>query len=182
MALLGLQVRFDATLADLINVDKAIKQGVLKQGFKKIENSIEEEFKEVFAESKSDKKWKPNQPKYVKYDKQKIGNKPLIRTGQARSQLTKLSGSGVRVRRGPNYLTISATKRLLNYLNFSLRGNKNIKLRKIPVRDPFASMITVRGRIKKPFKQTWEGYLLDEIRKYVSGIFSVSITAGRRRR
>ena len=181
MALLNLNVRFDASLENLINIDKAIARGVLRPAFKKVEKSIEKEFKNVFATGRSDKKWKSNNPKYVKYDKEKKSNEPLVRTGRTRDQLTNLTGSGVRVRRGNNYISVRPTASMLKYLNFSLRGKKNIKLRRVPIRDPFASMVTARGRIKKPFKDLWEGYVLEEIRRYVSGIFSASITQTRRR-
>ena len=182
MAFLDMRISFNADIRSLQNIDVQIARGVLAPAFKRIEEDVKKEFNRVFTERRSDARWPKNSPKYVATDPLKKSNLPLTRTGRLQKTLTTLSGPGLRVRRGPNYLTIRRAGTALNYLNFSLRGRKLKADRKIPKRDPFATMITRKGRIKKPFKQRWEGFLFSEMQSYIRERFSVALTAPRRGR
>ena len=176
-----MQVNFNANFETLKNIDKAINAGVLRPSFKIIENEIQEEFWKVFNNFRSDRKWAPNSRKYIFTDPLKNVPFPMWRTGQLRNTLIGLKGPGLRVRRGDNYLTIRRAGTKLNYLNFSLRGSKVKSERKIPIRDPFATLITRKGQIKKLWKDRWEKLLAHNMSLYIMERFEVALTRPRRR-
>ena len=131
------------------------RQAIIKELFDEVENDFQQRMQKVYRTHTSGRSaWKPNDPTYVHYGKQK-GRSPKVyfnpNPGE-RSKVTKAILTRGKGKRTKN--TIIMGSNVPAYLVYSLYSK--INSRRIPIRDPFLEIFRRDGRVRPEVAKKWQ--------------------------